>query len=302
MSKLTLAFAMALSQQALASEKVFIASDQFEVTDRDVRLYLNAPLAPDGRVTWGSRDRVRQAIRDVYTLKSLDLEASAANVLTEEERTWIAYYQVALAQVRKFVGNKVEAMMGEVDWSAAAEEYYIANEEEFLLPETIVVQTVLLKTDNRTLLEAVSLASELAPSSLTIEQFAEMVKEYTEDPGNLDGVLTIRKGQTVPEFEQAAFALSSEGEISEPVISTYGVHVIQLLERKPQNYRPFESVEDDVIAMLQQRRREEAATFIRTGPDREPAEDVIFHQELIDQFLADVDQQHRDSLPKMPTP
>ena len=301
-SSLILISALTFAQQIVASERVFIASDQFEVTEQDIRLYLNAPVSSDGQITWGSRDRVRQAMRDLYTLKALDLEATAAGVMTEEERAWTAYYQTALAGVRKLVAQKVENMMADIDWVAEAEEYYLANKEEFLLPETIVVQTLLLKTDSRSLLEAVNLASELAPSSLTVEQFAEMVGEHTEDPGNLDGVLTVQKGQTVPEFEEAAFALASEGDISEPVISRFGVHVIQLLERKPQSYRPLEFVQDDVIAILEQKRRGEAATFIRTQPDREPAEDVVFNQELIEQFLADVDQQHKDALPKMLTP
>ena len=299
---LALTLALACSQQTSASDMVLIASDQFEVTDQDIRLYLNAPVSPDGQIIWGSKDRVRQAMRDLYTLKALDLEATAAGVLTEEERAWIAYYQIALAGVRKLVAQKVEKMMDDIDWAAEAEEYYLANKEEFVLPETIVVQTLLLKTDSRSFLEAVNLASELAPSSLTVEQFAEMVGEHTEDPGNLDGVLTVQKGQTVPEFEEAAFALARRGDISEPVISRFGVHVIQLLERKPESYRPLEFVKDDIIAMLEQKRRGEAATFIRTQPDREPAGDVIFHQQLIDQFLADVDQQHKDSLPKMPAP
>lgn len=301
-SSLILISALTCAQQAVAAERVFISSDQFEVTDRDIRLYLNSPVSPDGQVIWGSRDRVRQAMRDLYTLKALGLEATAAGVLTEEERAWIAYYQVALAGVRRLVAQNVDNMMADIDWVVEAEEYYLANKEEFLLPETIVVQTLLLKTDSRSLLEAVSLASELAPSSLTVGQFAAMVGEHTEDPGNLDGVLTVQKGQTVPEFEEAAFALASEGDISEPVISRFGVHVIQLLERRPESYRQLEFVQDDIIAMLEQTRRGEAATFIRTQPDREPAEDVIFHQELIDQFLADVDQQHKDSLPKMPAP
>ena len=133
-SSLILISALTFLQQAVASERVFISSDQFEVTDQDIRLYLNAPVSPDGQITWGSRDRVRQAMRDLYTLKALDLEATAAGVLTEEERAWVAYYQVALAGVRKLVAHNVENMMADIDWVAEAEEYYLANKEEFLLP------------------------------------------------------------------------------------------------------------------------------------------------------------------------
>lgn len=62
------------------------------------------------------------------------------------------------------------------------------------------------------------------------ESFAELAKEYSDDPGSAQngGSLGIfGKGQMVPEFEQAAFSLKP-GEISEPVKSDFGYHIILL--------------------------------------------------------------------------
>ena len=64
--------------------------------------------------------------------------------------------------------------------------------------------------------------------------FADFAQRYSQDPGSAksggDLGLT-RRGQFVKEFEEAAFALS-EGQISAPVESPFGVHLIQLVERR----------------------------------------------------------------------
>ena len=63
--------------------------------------------------------------------------------------------------------------------------------------------------------------------------FAQQARQYSEDGSGAKGgeLGWSSPGQFVPEFEQAVLALQP-GQISEPVVSRYGVHLIQLLERR----------------------------------------------------------------------
>ena len=66
------------------------------------------------------------------------------------------------------------------------------------------------------------------------EDFASLAKEYSEDPGSarLGGELGYaRRGTMVPEFEAVAMKMKP-GEISQPVETDFGIHLIQLLDRR----------------------------------------------------------------------
>ncbi|GGZ23053.1 peptidylprolyl isomerase [Echinicola pacifica] len=68
--------------------------------------------------------------------------------------------------------------------------------------------------------------------------FASMARKYSEDPGSKaqGGDLGFfRKGELAPEYEAMALSLR-QGEIGDPVESQFGIHLIQLLERRTDSY------------------------------------------------------------------
>ena len=59
----------------------------------------------------------------------------------------------------------------------------------------------------------------------------------------------------VPEFEQAAYALKP-GELSEPVKTQFGWHLIQLHERVPEKITPFDEIKPKVVQYLTERKKD----------------------------------------------
>jgi parvulin-like peptidyl-prolyl isomerase len=289
--------------KVLADGRVFYTASDFDITEAELRQYMGVEEMPDGTIAWGSSMRAQHALRELYTLKVLSRAALQKGVLTESERAWIAYYQVARAAAVKLVADIVEEQMEGVDWSSDAREYYIANKPEFKEPDSISVRSFVISTKSRSALEALKLASEIIASDMTIDQFERVVREHTEDPNSVDGLIAnLTRGMTVREFEEAAFSLTEIGQLSEPVLSRYGAHVIQLLGRNPSEYRTFESVEEQIITQLKQKRFTEFGNFARTEPHRDPPADVVVNQEVIDQLVQEIEAQEKATRPQLPTP
>ncbi|MGM9988910.1 MAG: peptidylprolyl isomerase [Bacillaceae bacterium] len=80
------------------------------------------------------------------------------------------------------------------------------------------------------------------------EKFEDLAKEYSTDSGTKDkgGDLgEFGAGQMVAAFEDAAYKLNP-GQISEPVKSDYGYHIIKLVEKKEQKVEPYEDIKDQI--------------------------------------------------------
>ena len=83
------------------------------------------------------------------------------------------------------------------------------------------------------------------------EDFAELAKQYTEDPGSKEtGGLyeNFPRGRMVKPFEDAAFNLEI-GSISDIVETTYGYHILKIENRKKET-RPFEEVKEEITTRL----------------------------------------------------
>jgi peptidyl-prolyl cis-trans isomerase C len=92
------------------------------------------------------------------------------------------------------------------------------------------------------------------------EDFTTLAQKFSEDPGSKDrgGDLGfIAKGDTVEEFEKAAFSLK-EGQVSDIVETKYGYHIIKVIERKPKRTPDFEQIKEDLIQFLARKNAEKS--------------------------------------------
>ena len=92
------------------------------------------------------------------------------------------------------------------------------------------------------------------------EKFADVAKEKSTDTATAPkgGDLGLfGQGRMVPEFEKAAFSMK-EGQISDPVKTQYGYHVIMVTERKEGTPKPFEQVKDQIRATMRNKASQDA--------------------------------------------
>ncbi len=83
--------------------------------------------------------------------------------------------------------------------------------------------------------------------------FGELARKCSDDKGSAvnGGELSwIQPGQTVQEFEKAAYALN-KGEMSRPVLSPFGYHIIKMNDRKM--FVPYDTVKADIITFIDRR-------------------------------------------------
>jgi hypothetical protein len=165
--------------KAHAADRVFYAASDFTITEAELQQYLGAEISPSGDIEWGSPMKVQGALSELYVLKVLSRTAFQEGVMSDAEKAWIAYFQPALEATRRLTAARVAEQMESVDWSQEAQEYYVANKSEFLMKDAISVRTLLIRTENRSALEALTLADELTSRDMTVEQFEDVVLEYT---------------------------------------------------------------------------------------------------------------------------
>src|SRR5271157_3190049 len=133
---------------------------------------------------------------------------------------------------------------------------YQQNIQQYQVPNRVHVEHILLFTTGKTDAEVEEIRKKaldiLGQAKKKGANFEELAKKYSEDPGSKakGGDLGwLMQGQTVPEFEKAAFSLN-KGEMSGLIRTQYGFHIIKVLDKETAHTTPFEEVKDSIRAPL----------------------------------------------------
>ena len=242
---LGLGAALGFADSALADPKVLAKVDGQPITDEDVADAM-ADIGP------GLPQKLEGAARQKYVLDYLiDLKLAAkkaeADKLTstpEFERR-MAYYHEKLA---------MEQLLGSVAKAATTEEAERKAYDEAAKAEPpqqeIHARHILLPTEE----EAKKALARVKGG----EDFAKVATELSKDPSGNGGDLGwFTKDRMVPEFSDAAFKLK-EGEISEPVKTQFGWHIIKIEGVRTKSFPPFEQVKDQAARYVSQKAESDA--------------------------------------------
>lgn len=157
----------------------------------------------------------------------------------------------------QYVQLSVDDLSGEVEATDEdVELFYQNNRDLYKTPEQRSASHILLtldsEADDEALKEILGKAIQLSDRARGGEDFSELARENSQDPGSaaMGGDLgQIEKGLMVKPFEDVLFSLQ-EGEISDPVKTRYGFHIIKLTELVPEQGKDRSEVREEIIEEL----------------------------------------------------
>lgn len=245
-------------------DSAFVTSNQlatlFRLKNQERAVeYLKVPLKASTRV-------ISDAEIENYYRKNL-------SEYQNPERVSIEYIAVRLEDIAKEIQVTEEDLRNLYEEQKAS---FTSEERRKVSHILVTVDTEGGKTAEQTALAKINQIRERLAKG---EDFAKVAKEMSDDPvsaQNGGDLGFITKGAMEQNFADAAFALK-QGELSEPVKTSFGYHLIRVTELSPAKVKPFEEVKDELLNTFQ----------------RNAAENKFYEQ---GQTLTELSYEHPDSL------
>jgi peptidyl-prolyl cis-trans isomerase D len=219
-------------------------------------------VIPDGELEREYRRRNESASFDVLFV-GVERATSRVTMSDEEVRAHYESHQEDFAhpeqrQLRYLLVDDAKLRRTMAVDDAQIEEYYRTHSSEFASPERARARHILLRPatqDDTGWRAAQELAQAIYERAVQPgADFAALARELSQDEGskpNGGDLGWFARGQMVPEFDQATFALSPGG-VSPPVRSQFGYHIIKLEELSAAGVRPLEEVRDAIRERIAQ--------------------------------------------------
>jgi peptidyl-prolyl cis-trans isomerase D len=191
-----------------------------------------------------------------------------------------AYYQSHLSSYANSIPEKRKIKYAVIDSNKVEsgitvtqddlQSYYQQHRDAYRVPEQVKVSHILIKTplpgpdgkvDEKGAAEAQRRAEDLLKQIKSGAKFEDQAKKYSEDPGSAKegGSLGwIGRGQTVPEFEKAAFSLP-KGQISDLIKSSYGFHIIRVDDKQDAHMKSLDEVKSEIEPALKHQKAQQIA-------------------------------------------
>lgn len=228
-------------EQLISAELLFQAAAKVELKDQDKLI--------DIKLTQGkARFKSEQEFKDA--IKSLEMDEKELREYTRRDLLITQFVESTFLS---------KAVVPEADIRA----FYDTNPDKFKRGETIKASHILIGVDGTASVEdkkkarekAEKLKKELAGGA----DFASLAKGNSTCPSSQQGgdLGFFGKGQMVPSFEKAAFALKPS-EISDVVETQFGYHIIKLAEKKPAVVAEYKDVKAKIEEFLKGQKVNEA--------------------------------------------
>ena len=233
-----------------------------------------------------SYDRVAAVVDNVFVTRSMAQKARDLG-LDKDPAVQARMKQVQDAFLAELYVQKLEDDGALPDLDKRARELYAVDKEKYLTDEEDRVQQILVGNTCYSNLEARDIARKAYEEAKAgKEDFLTLAAKYSDkgEKANKGGDIGIGPVKRLVAPVREALAKMKPGDISEPVESPFGWHVLKLLERKPAAQKPYEAVKAEIIAnekaLAQRKKTEDALAAIRGSTT------VTLHKDKVTQLVA----------------
>jgi len=286
-------FGAALAQGA--PDQVLAETATVKLTRGDYEADIQA-LPPDMRGAFATDPRrITKLLNNMLVGKTLAEEARKAGADQDpmvQRRIAIetdkVLAQVQIQRIERAAGAEFDSRTDQ--FLLKARERYTVDKDKYRTPEEVSVSHILFSIRTRTPEAALALAQEAQAKLRAGADFASLARELSDDTvtkgagGHLDWFAST---QYEPAFAKAAFELKNVGDVSEPVLSHIGYHLIRLDGRRAPRAQSFDEVKGQIMADLRQayvgEQRDARIAAIQTDPT------LKVNQPAIDSLVVPVD-------------
>lgn len=265
-------------------QQVLVESKQVQVTSLDFEAELmRIPIEHRAEVLM-SKSRIAKLLESLLINKTLAVQARNTGI----DREPLISKQIELASdkllTQEYIIRATKAITIP-NFDARARELYQVDIEKYTLPAKIHASHILVDTKARTPEEALQRIRQVRELAFNGKKFEELALEYSDDPsakGNKGDLGFFEEGKMVKPFSDAAFAISSPGDISEPIKTIFGYHIIQLHEKQLKQVRSFELVKEKIIQEEREKYLNEFRSTLLGGILTDPA--LKLNEEAVNRF------------------
>jgi parvulin-like peptidyl-prolyl isomerase len=274
---LAVLFAATVTFPALAGtlppETAVIEDGPITVDAGDIEGYMLRIPAERRTEFRGSRDRIAGIADTLFVARSLAAKARALG-LDKELTVQRRLQQVQDGLLADIYMQHLEKTAPAVNLEARARELYVANQAQYVVPEQVNVQHILIGLSGRTREMAEERARKVYEEVKSgKEEFLALAARLSDDPDkkrNGGDLGYSAPSSFVEPVAKRIAAMSRKGEISEPIESHLGFHIVKFIDRQKPRTRTYEEMKRVLIQeekdRLAKKRTEELITQLRSSP------------------------------------